>query len=123
MKKLDSNKLTEEQIAFFDNPDHLAYMATVDEDGTPSVGPKASMKVLNDGQLQYLEKTKSHAYENLKNGSKAAIVVADVPSHKAMKIIATPEIHENDDYAKSVVEGTDTPNAYVVVLNIDEIQE
>lgn len=123
MKKLDSNKLTKEQIAFFDDPDHLAYLATVDEDGVPQVGPKASMKVLNDGQLQYLEKTKSHAYANLKNGSKAAIIVADIPSHKAMKILATPEIHEDDDYAKSIVEGTDTPTAYVVNLNIDEIQE
>lgn len=121
MKQLDSNKLTKEQEEFFNS--HLPYLATVGEDGEPQVGPKASLKVLDDSHLQYLEKTQAQAYNNLKNGSKAAIVVADVPTHKAMKIIATPHIHENDDYAKSVVEGTDTPNAYVVVLDIDKIFE
>ena len=30
---------------------------------------------------------------------------------------------EDDEYAKKVVSGTDTPNAFVVVLDIDEIFE
>lgn len=76
MKKLDATKLTDEQIEFFKT--HLAYLSTVDKNGEPQIGPKQSMKVLDNGHLQYLEKTKAHAYENLKNGSKAAVVVADV---------------------------------------------
>ena len=68
MKKLDSTKLTDEQIEFFKT--HLAYLSTVDKNGEPQIGPKQSMKVLDNGHLQYLEKTKAHAYENLKNGSK-----------------------------------------------------
>ena len=75
MKKLDATKLTDEQIEFFKT--HLAYLSTVDKNGEPQIGPKQSMKVLDNGHLQYLEKTKAHAYENLKNGSKAAVVVAD----------------------------------------------
>lgn len=121
MKQLNSIKLTKKQQEFFNN--HLPYLATVDKNGEPQIGPKASLKVLDDSHLQYLEKTQAQAYNNLKNGSKAAIVVADVPTHKAIKIIATPHIHENDDYAKSIVEGTDTPNAYVVVLDIEKIFE
>lgn len=121
MKKLDSNKLTQKQKDFF--KDHLAYLSTVDADGNPQVGPKASMKVLDDSHLQYLEKTKAHAYNNLKNGSKAAVVVADVPTHTNVRVIGTATIHEGDDYAKKVLEGTDTPNAYVVDIAIDEIHE
>ena len=59
----------------------------------------------------------------IKNGSKVALVAADVPSHTAVQVLATPHVHEDDEYAKKIVSGTDTPNAFVVVLDIDEIFE
>ena len=115
MKKLDTTKLTDEQIEFFNS--HLPYMATVNANGVPQVGPKA----IDASTIQYLEKTKSTAYENLKNGSVAAIVVADVPTHKAFRVLGHAEIHEGDDYAKKIVSGTDTPEAFVVNIKIEEI--
>ena len=48
---------------------------------------------------------------------------APVPSHTAVQVLATAHVHEDDEYAKKVVSGTDTPNAFVVVLDIDEIFE
>ena len=119
MKKLDTNKLTEKQADLFKN--NLVYIATVDENGNPQVGPKGSMTVLDPSHMQYLEKTKSTAYANLKNGSVAAIVVADVPTHKAFRVLGHAEIHEGDDYAKKIVSGTDTPEAFVVNIKIEEI--
>ncbi|QNQ82105.1 pyridoxamine 5'-phosphate oxidase family protein [Lactobacillus sp. PV037] len=119
MKKLDSNKLTPEQQGLIN--DNLAYMATVNEDGTPQVGPKGSMIAINDHQLQYLEKTKSTAYENIKRGSKVAVVAADVPSHSAVRVDGTATIHEDDEFAKEILANSDTPNAYVVVIDIDEV--
>ena len=95
----------------------------VDENGNPQVGPKGSMTVLDPSHMQYLEKTKGAAFENIKNGSKVALVAADVPSHTAVQVLATPHVHEDDEYAKKIVSGTDTPNAFVVVLDIDEIFE
>ena len=62
-------------------------------------------------------------FENIKNGSKVALVAADVPSHTAVQVLATPHVHEDDEYAKKIVSGTNTPNAFVVVLDIDEIFE
>ena len=44
-------------------------------------------------------------------------------SHTAVQVLATAHVHEDDEYAKKVVSGTDTPNAFVVVLDIDEIFE
>ena len=113
MKKLDTNKLTEKQADLFKN--NLVYIATVDENGNPQVGPKGSMTVLDPSHMQYLEK--------IKRGSKVALVAADVPSHTAVQVLATAHVHEDDEYAKKVVSGTDTPNAFVVVLDIDEIFE
>ena len=43
MKKLNTNKLTEEQANLFKN--NLVYLSTVDADGNPQVGPKGSMIV------------------------------------------------------------------------------
>lgn len=119
MKKLDTTKLTDEQIEFFNS--HLPYMATVNANGVPQVGPKASLKAIDASTIQYLEKTKSTAYANLKNGSVAAIVVADVPTHKAFRVLGHAEIHEGDDYAKKIVSGTDTPEAFVVNIKIEEV--
>lgn len=121
MKKLDSTKLTDEQIEFFKT--HLAYLSTVDKNGEPQVGPKQSMKVFDNGHLQYLEKTKAHAYENLKNGSKVAVVVVDVPSHTNVRIKGTAHIHEDDDYQKKIATEGGAPTAYVVDIDIEEIYE
>lgn len=121
MKKLDSNKLTDKQQEFFKT--HLAYIATVDENGEPQVGPKQSMKVLDDSHLQYLEKTKAHAYNNMKNGSKVAVVVADVPSHTNVRIKGVAHIHEDDDYQKKIATEAGAPQAYVVDIDIEEVDE
>lgn len=121
MKKLDSTTLTDKQKEFFKT--HLAYLSTVDANGNPQIGPKQSMHVLDDNHLQYLEKTKAHAYENLKNGSKAAVVVADEPSHTNVRIIGTATIHEDDDYQKKVAEAAGAAHAYVVDIEIEEIDE
>ncbi|WP_240405390.1 pyridoxamine 5'-phosphate oxidase family protein, partial [Lactobacillus crispatus] len=104
MKKLDTTKLTDEQIEFFNS--HLPYMATVNANGVPQVGPKASLKAIDASTIQYLEKTKSTAYANLKNGSVAAIVVADVPTLLAFRVLGHAEINEGDAYAKKIVSGT-----------------
>lgn len=74
------------------------------------------MTVLDPSHLQYLEKTKGEAYENIKRGSKVALVAADVPSHTAVRVLATAEVHEDDDYAKKVLAKTEFPNAFVVNL-------
>lgn len=121
MKKLDSNKLTQAQQDFF--KDHLSYLATVDANGEPQVGPKASMVVLDESHLQYLEKTQVHAYENLLNGSKAAVVVADVPTHTNVRVVGTAHVHDGDDYGKKVAEEAGFPNAKVVVIDVEEIFE
>lgn len=121
MKKLDSTSLNDYQKEFFTR--HLAYLATVDTHGNPQVGPKQSMKVLDDQHLLYLEKTKAHAYQNLKNGSKAAVVVADKPNHTNVRVIGTAHVHENDDFAQKITGSDSKDNPYVVVIDIEEIDE
>lgn len=121
MKKLNTNKLTLAQQNFFQT--HLAFLATVGEDGKPQVEPKQSMRVLDDTHLIYLEKTKMQAYQNIKDGSKVAVVVADKPSHTNVRIIGIAQIHENDAYAQKINGNDDAKSPYPVVIEIEEIDE
>jgi predicted pyridoxine 5'-phosphate oxidase superfamily flavin-nucleotide-binding protein len=109
MKKLDASKLTQEQMDFFKS--HLAFLATADANGLPQVGPKQSMKVVDDSHLQYLEKTKAHAFANIKNGSKVAVVVADKPSHTNVRVIGTAHIQD-----------ADADGHYPVVIDVETIE-
>ena len=75
-------------------------LLSVDKDGKPQVGPKGSLTALDDKHLVWSEVTFSHLWENIKNGSKVAVVVADVPSHTNVRVVGSVTVHEGDDFAK-----------------------
>ncbi len=119
MKKLDSNKLTADQQKFFN--DKLAYISTVDSEGNPQVGPKGSLHVLDESHLVYVEVTFAHAFDNIKAGSKVAVVVADVPSHTALRAIGTPHIQEDGDFADKQRAESGKKSGTVVVIDVEEL--
>ena len=120
MKKLDTAVLTAEQEKFFNEA--LAFIATVDKDGNPQVGPKGSLRVIDDKHLAWSEVTFAHAFENIKAGSRVAVVVADVPSHTNVRAVGTATIHAGDDFAKKLAKETGKPEtAAAVVVEIEEL--
>lgn len=118
MKKLEGKTLTAEQQKFFN--DKVAYISTVDRDGNPQIGPKESLNVLDENHLVYVEVTHAHAFNNIKAGSKVAAVVADVPSHTAVRVIGTPHISEDAKLTEEQRNKTGK-NGTVVVIDVDEI--
>ena len=58
MKKLDATTLTADQQKFFN--DALAFVASVDKDGNPQVGPKGSLTALDDKHLVWRNIPKVH---------------------------------------------------------------
>lgn len=118
-KKLDGNTLNETQIQFFN--DSMLFLSTAAEDGTPQVGPKGSMRVLDANHLIYFEYTYDHAYANVKVNNKVAVAGWDAKNHLSFRINGTAEIHEDDDFAKKALEGSKLEKAAVVVVTIDEI--
>ena len=77
MKKLDATTLTADQQKFFN--DALAFVASVDKDGNPQVGPKGSLTALDDKHLAWSEVTSSHLWENIKNGSLLKNLFSQIP--------------------------------------------
>jgi len=53
------------------------FVATVNADGTPNIGPKRSTRVLDDEHIVYNEATAKQTWDNVQRGSKIAIAVVD----------------------------------------------
>ncbi len=67
------------------------FVATVNPDGTPNVGPKRSTRVVDDEHLAFNEVTTKQTWTNVSNGSKVAIAVVDRETMKGFRFVGTPE--------------------------------
>lgn len=68
------------------------FVATVNPDGTPNLGPKRSTRVLDDEHLAYNEATGKQTWVNVQKGSLVAIAVVDREKMKGFRFVGTPEI-------------------------------
>lgn len=79
------------------------FVATVNADGTPNIGPKRSTRVLDDHHLAFSEGTGRQTWENVRRGSKVAIAVADREKLKGFRFLGGAEaVTEGPVYEKAV---------------------
>lgn len=64
-------KLTDEMKKFV--KEELAYIATAGNDGLPNVGPKRTMRVLDDNRLIYCENTGGRHYKNIQENGNISV--------------------------------------------------
>ncbi len=101
------------------------FIATVNPDGTPNIGPKRSTRVLDDEHLIYSEVTGKQTWGNVKAGSKVAIAVVDREKMKGFRFLGTPEVIDAGELfdqatAAMVKRGLGRPKA-VVRVKVDKI--
>jgi predicted pyridoxine 5'-phosphate oxidase superfamily flavin-nucleotide-binding protein len=103
-----------------------AFIATVNPDGTPNIGPKRSTRVLDDEHIAYNEVTARQTWGNVGRGSKVAIaVVGDGEKLKGFRFVGTPEVITSGtvyDEAVAAMQkiGIPPPKA-VIKVRIDKI--
>ncbi len=68
------------------------FIATVNQDGTPEVGPKRSTRVLDDDHLAFNEVTGGATWANVSRGSKVAVAVVDRDKRVGFRFFGSPEI-------------------------------
>lgn len=68
------------------------FVATVNEDGTPNLGPKRSTRVLDDEHLSFAEATGGLTWANLQRGSKVAIAVVEPGEMKGFRFVGCAEL-------------------------------
>ena len=68
------------------------FVATVNPDGTPNIGPKRSTRVLDDEHLAFTEVTGNQTWRNVRAGSRVAIAVVDRETMKGFRFVGSPEL-------------------------------
>jgi len=101
------------------------FVATVNADGTPNLGPKLSLRVYDDTSFVFKESTKGQTLTNLQRGSKVAVAFLNSELRDGYRFIGTPEVLESGAVWESVAkadEAAGRPVAqYVVQVHIEEI--
>lgn len=105
--------------------EQLSYLATADENGNPAVGPKGTMRVLDDEHLIYNEETGHHAWHNLQDNQKAAVATVDAKHFKGFRFEGTAEFHTDDEVftrAQHYAQARHLPAPIAaVVISVDRI--
>ncbi len=102
------------------------FVATVNPDGTPNVGPKRSTRVLDDEHLAFNEVTAKRTWGNVSRGSKVAIAVVDREKMIGYRFVGTTETitsGEVFDQAAAMMRarGMMAPLTAVVKVHVDAI--
>lgn len=102
------------------------FIATVNPDGTPNIGPKRSTRVLDDEHLAFSEVTAKQTFSNVLGGSKVAIAVVDRETMRGYRFVGTPEVvTEGDLFNQSQIvlrqRGIMAPLRAVVKVKIERI--
>jgi predicted pyridoxine 5'-phosphate oxidase superfamily flavin-nucleotide-binding protein len=101
------------------------YVATVNADGTPNLGPKRSTRVLDDEHILFNEGTAKRTWENIGRGSKVAIAVSNRETMKGFRFLGAAEaISSGELYEQAVAlskqRGMPAPKA-VIRVKIERI--
>ncbi|GAB6092861.1 pyridoxamine 5'-phosphate oxidase family protein [Furfurilactobacillus curtus] len=101
----------------------FAFIATVDENGNPQVGPKGTMRILDDEHLIYNEETGRQAWHNLQTNGKIAVAFHPFPGLKGFRVEGHVKIYESgqifDDATAYATENKLPKAIAAVVISID----
>lgn len=117
-------RLTEEMKALVAN--QQAFVATASPEGIPNIGPKGSVRVLDDEHIAFFEVTGKRTYENLKSNPNIAIAVLDRENMKGFRFVGKAELVTGGELyqqEKQRAEAMKLPTAPVaaVRVKVDEI--
>ncbi len=102
------------------------FIATVDPDGTPNVGPKRSTRVLDDEHLAFNEVTAKQTWTNLQYNPKVAIAVVDREKMQGYRFVGTAEAITSGPVFDKAIEmmrarGMNSPLTAVVKVKVERI--
>lgn len=115
--------LTQEMKDMVNN--YQCFIGTVSKEGVQNVGPKRSTRVLNDETLIFTEGTGGTTYQNLLDGSRVVVAVANREIPDGFRFVCRAEVqHEGANYDQAVAmsqqAGMPKPKA-VALLHVEEI--
>ncbi|HEY4534188.1 MAG TPA: pyridoxamine 5'-phosphate oxidase family protein [Fusobacterium sp.] len=102
----------------------LAYVATVNNDGIPNIGPKRSMRILDENTLIYNENTGKQTMNNILANGKVAVAYADWAKLDGYRFVGKAEVFTEGKYYDEAVEWAKgkmgAPKA-AVIIHIEDV--
>ncbi|MEE8725258.1 MAG: pyridoxamine 5'-phosphate oxidase family protein [Bifidobacterium crudilactis] len=93
--------LNDEMKDMIDNS--VSYIATVDHEGNPDIGPKMSMHVIDDTHIGYYERTAGQHYRNLQDNGRLIVMVVNPKEKKGYRFHGEVTLHQNDDVHEAAI--------------------
>ena len=90
-------KLTEELKEFVSRPEVTKILATINEDGSPDIGPKGTTQVYDDESLAYAEFTGKRHYRNVQRDNRIAIACIDWQERNGYRFEGKAEVYESGE--------------------------
>lgn len=103
----------------------LPMIATVSNEGKPNIGPKRSMRILDDSTLIYNETACRQTLANIKDNGKVAVSLTDWEKLDGYRYVGKAEVFTEGEHFDACVEYAKekkypTPKA-AVVIHVEEI--
>jgi predicted pyridoxine 5'-phosphate oxidase superfamily flavin-nucleotide-binding protein len=121
-------RLTEDMRRIVDEQ-RLAFVATVNADGTPNLSPKGTIAVLDDEHLVFADLASPHTIENLRRDPSTELNVVDPVTRKGYRFAGRAAVYGDGDRFQQLVEFfSEGPRAvsrpherikHVVVVSVD----
>ncbi|MBI2987231.1 MAG: pyridoxamine 5'-phosphate oxidase family protein [Deltaproteobacteria bacterium] len=106
---------------FVSRRDVAKVLATVNSDGSPNVGPKASTQVFDDESLVYGEFVGKRHFENVQREQRISIAVMDWEKREGYRFVGQAEVHKSGPTYENVVARLPGPPRAVVRLLVERI--
>lgn len=114
-------KIPKELVDFVSRPDVVKILATVNSDGSPNVGPKASTQICDDGSLAYAEFVGKRHFNNVNHDKHIAIAAVDWTKREGYRFVGQAEVHQSGPIYDKVRETVPGPPKAVVRLIVERI--
>lgn len=108
---------------------NLSFVATVNEDGSPNLSPKSTLRVYDDGHLIFANLASPGTIENLKRNPRVEINCIDIFSRRGYRFTGSAVVHSPGDvlYEEFVAImkqelGPDTKVHDAVLIALDEVK-
>lgn len=110
-------KLTQEMKDMF--AVQLPIIATVNEDGTPNVGPKRSARLLDDETIIFNENTSGRTQKNIERSGDITIIVVDREHLDGYRFVGKAQVYTSGEYYEGAVKWAEgkmgVPKAAIVM--------
>ncbi|KDE73355.1 hypothetical protein FUSO7_06780 [Fusobacterium necrophorum BFTR-2] len=102
----------------------LAYVSTVSNEGMPNIGPKRSMRILDENTLIYNENTGKQTMNNILANGKVVVAYADWAKLDGYRFVGKAEVFTEGKYYDEAVEWAKgkmgAPKA-AVIIHIEDV--